>query len=164
VRRTGAPEPVACSHDVRATPDGRELVCVAMTERASASPQSTIVKRVDVDGRELSQRTTRFPVRVPDDEPPLADYVAAHHLGFLPGGLVFSFELVRRDASRATGSAHRCDAFVLDGDGAWHALGALVYRTPNEWMCNFPRPWNELHGWTIHPGIVAKSSTGEPDP
>lgn len=164
VKRTGGAEPIACESDLRATPDGRELVCVALNGLRTAEPQTTSVRRLDVDGKEIARRLVRLPVRVPDDEPPLGDYVAAKLLGFLPQGLVFSFELIRAADSRATGSAHRCDAFVLEANDAWRALGSLVYRTPDEWKCNFPRPWNELHGWSIDRGIVALDSEEEPDP
>jgi hypothetical protein len=164
VRRTGDSERIECAGDLRAPPDGRELVCITMTDRRSASPQSTTIETLDIDARPIANRTVRWPVRVPDDEPPMGDYVSAQHLGFLPAGLVFSFELIRHDASRATGSAHRCDAFVLDANDVWHPLGALVYLTPEEWRCNFPRPWNELHGWHVDRGLTGKNSAGEPDP
>lgn len=153
-RSGGPPEPLACKGDLRATPDGDRLVCTQLGR--AFRDQTVVVTVLDRDGAPIEERIAPFPIRVPDDEPPLGDYVAPHLLGFTSSGLVLSFELVRASASRATGSAHRCDAFTLTPDGTWRPLGALVYRTPEEWKCAFPRPWNDLHGWKITPGITER--------
>jgi hypothetical protein len=91
-RESGPPVTLPCGGELRATPDGAELVCVDVFGRFSQGgpPQTIRVARFDRDGHTAGTREARFPVEVPKEEPALGNEVTTSFLGFLPDGLVFS--------------------------------------------------------------------------
>jgi hypothetical protein len=166
VRPDGPPVPLHCSGDLRATPDGSELLCVEIAGRfdKQAPPETVLLVRDDRDGQEIGRRRVQLPVRVPPGAPVIGPDVSTHFLGFLPGGLVFSVFESDAHTSFANSSAHHCRAFLLRPDDSWQELGAIRFQMPDLWKCNFPRPWNEEHGWGIAEGARERDAKGEPDP
>jgi hypothetical protein len=161
VKRDGALVPIECDGDLRSPPEGRELVCSTFDGKRAA--QTVTITRFDADADVIAGRTLPFAIRVPEKQPSSSgDFVGSDVVGFVPAGQVFSFEYWRGTDSHAIGTAHRCEAFVLDAKNEWQRLGELIYRTPDEWKCGSARDWNASNGWHIDPGRTRQDSSGEP--
>jgi hypothetical protein len=165
-RESGPPLTLPCGGELRATPDGVELVCVDVFGRFSQGgpPQTIRVARFDRDGRAVGRREVRCPVEVPEEEPALGDDVTTSFLGFLPDGLAFSVLQVAPRESFAAGARKQARAFLLHADNTWSELGALDLTTTELWKLHFSRPWHEALGWPITDGERMHDSRGEPNP
>jgi hypothetical protein len=165
-RETGPPIALDCEGELRATPDGSELVCIEIVGRfgAGGAPQTVRITRLDRDGQVIDRRDLPLPVRVADDEPPLGGDVSTAFLGFLPEGLVFSVLPWTAHESFASGTPKRARAFLLHADSRWSELGTLTFTVDDLWTLRFPHPWNEALGWHIAEGERLRNSLGEPRP
>ena len=165
-RESGPPVTLPCDGELRATPDGAELVCVEIFGRFSRNgpPQTIRVARFDRDGAVAGRRDVRFPVEVPKDEPALGQDVTNSFLGFLPDGLVFSVLLVAPRESFANDTRKQLRAFLLRADDTWSELGTLDVGVGELWKLHFSRPWREALGLPISDGERLHDSRGEPNP
>jgi hypothetical protein len=161
---TGPPVPLACEGELRAAPDGSELVCVEIVGRfgAGGTPQTVGIMRLDRNGQTLQRRDVLLPMRVPGEEPPLGADVTTTFLGFSPEGLVFSVFPWTAHESFAIGTEKSARAFLLHADDSWSELGTLTFTVDDLWKLRFPRPWNEALGLRIAEGERLRNSLGEP--
>jgi hypothetical protein len=168
VRQDGPPVPIRCEGELRGTPDGTAIVCVetfALYDyKKDEAPQTLRVTRRDTDGREIERLRVPFPVRVPDDEPPLGTEVTVDLLGFLPEGLVIAVLRITRKESFASEAVKTPRAFLLLPDGRFRELGSMRITVGELWALHSPRLWNERLGWHVDLGRTRQDSTGAPDP
>jgi hypothetical protein len=168
VRPKGAAVRIRCGGELRATPDGSEMVCVetfALHDyKKDEAPQTLRITRLDTDGRELERLRVPFPVKVPDDEPPLAAYVSVDFLGFLPEGLVFVALKITPEESFGAEAVKVPRAFLLPPDGRFRELGSMRITVGELWALHFPRLWNERLGWRVDLGRIRRDSAGSPNP
>ncbi|MEO8877885.1 MAG: hypothetical protein ABI461_19985, partial [Polyangiaceae bacterium] len=160
---------------LRASPDGKHLVCVqrdirkpseedgATTESVSASANAVIaIVTRNLNGVKESERRVVPPVLKPADAPVLSMDIDTSFLGFIPAGLVFAVEVIDYVHPQPTGTPHVCTAYVLGADDSWRKLGSLSYQDSDAWKCNFPWPWKEALGYEITMGAYATMTNGEP--
>jgi hypothetical protein len=165
-REQGPPVALGCDGELRATPDGNQLVCVRVFDRLAKDgpPQTVRIVYLDADGREVGRHQVAAPVTVPADEPPFGRAVAMHLLGFLPQGLVFSLLVSSPKDSFETDAPKEARAFLLNTGGQWSELGALRFPAGDLWKLRFPRPWNETLGWHVAEGERLRDTRGQPNP
>lgn len=158
---------------LRASPDGRHLICVMRPEVPRDPAADTNLKApeppIDITSRDLNgvvewRRRVAAPIRMPEGTPAMTKDVFTSFLGFIPAGLVFSVEVVDYVHPTPTNLPSICTAYVLGRDDSWRKIGSLEYGNAERWKCNFPAPWTDVLGYEVVMGKYARGTDGQPDP